>query len=63
VLADVAGFTFVMRRKDYHLLDHPLIQARLHLPPDQCQQRPESQHVCLFSRRPFVSSSLLSELW
>jgi hypothetical protein len=45
VLSDVAGFTFVTRGKDYHLLDHPLIQARLHLPPDQVQQRPESQMV------------------
>jgi len=43
VLSDVAGFAFVTRGKDYHLLDHPLIQARLHLPPDQFQQRPESQ--------------------
>jgi hypothetical protein len=43
VLADVAGFTFVTRGKDYQLLDHPRIQARLHLPPDQHQQRPESQ--------------------
>lgn len=41
VLADVAGFAFVTRGKDYH----PLIQARLHLPPDQFQQRPESQMV------------------
>ena len=39
VLADVAGFAFVTRGKDYHLLDHPLVQARLHLPPDQVQQR------------------------
>jgi hypothetical protein len=39
VLSDVAGFAFVTRGKDYHLLDHPLIQARLHLPPDQFQQR------------------------
>jgi hypothetical protein len=45
VLSDVAGFTFVTRGKDYHLLGHPLIQARLHLPPDQFQQRPESQMV------------------
>jgi hypothetical protein len=45
VLSDVAGFAFVTRGKDYHLLDHPLIQARLHLPPDQFQQRPESQIV------------------
>ncbi len=43
VLSDVAGFTFVTRGKDYHLLDHPQLQARLHLPPDQVQQRPESQ--------------------
>src|SRR6266566_123390 len=45
VLSDVAAFAFVTRGKDYHLLDHPLIQARLHLPPDQVQQRPESQRV------------------
>jgi hypothetical protein len=43
VLADVAGFAFVTRGKDYHLLDHPLLQTRLPLPPDQSQQRPESQ--------------------
>jgi hypothetical protein len=43
VLSDVAGFAFVTRGKDYDLLNHPLIQARLHLPPDQVQQRPESQ--------------------
>jgi len=45
VLSDVASFAFVTRGKDYHLLDHPLIQVRLHLPPDQFQQRPESQVV------------------
>src|SRR5712692_9864111 len=45
VLADVAGFAFVTRGKDYSMLDHPLVQARLHLPPDQFQQRPESQTV------------------
>ncbi|HEX4203031.1 MAG TPA: hypothetical protein VHZ51_02295 [Ktedonobacteraceae bacterium] len=43
VPSDVAGFSFVTRGKDYRLLDHPLVQARLHLPPDQLQQRPESQ--------------------
>lgn len=43
MLADVAGFAFVTRGKDSHLLDHPLIQARLHLPPAQFQPRPESQ--------------------
>jgi hypothetical protein len=45
VLTDLAGFAFVTRGKDYHLLDHPQVQARLHLPPDQFQQRPESQTV------------------
>jgi hypothetical protein len=45
VLADVANFAFVIRGKDYTVLDHPLVQARLHLPPDQIQQRPESQMV------------------
>jgi hypothetical protein len=45
VLSDVAGFAFVTRGKAYRLLNHPLIQARLHLPPDHFQQRPESQLV------------------
>jgi len=45
VLTDVAGFAFVTRGKEYTVLDHPLIQARLHLPPDQSQQRPESPMV------------------
>ena len=45
VLSDVRGFAFVTRGKDYTVLDHPLVQARLHLPPDQSQQRPESQMV------------------
>jgi hypothetical protein len=39
VLADLAGFSFVMRGKEYAVLDHPLVQARLHLPPDQLQRR------------------------
>jgi len=45
VLTDLAGFAFVTRGKEYTVLDHPLVQARLHLPPDQAQQRPESQMV------------------
>ena len=45
VLVDLAGFAFVTRGKEYSVLDHPLVQARLHLPPDQSQQRPESQTV------------------
>jgi hypothetical protein len=42
VLTDLAGFAFVTRGKEYTALDHPLVQSRLHLPPDQFQQRPES---------------------
>jgi hypothetical protein len=45
VLSDVAGLAYVTRGKDYTVLDHPLVQARLHLSPDQSQQRPESQVV------------------
>src|SRR5512135_1712491 len=45
VLSDLAGFAFVTRGKEYSVLDHPQVQARLHLPPDQVQQRPESQTV------------------
>ena len=33
------------RGKEYSALDHPLVQARLHLPPDQFQPRPASQTV------------------
>jgi hypothetical protein len=43
VLADLAGFAYVTRGKDYSVLDHPQVQARLHLPPDQSQRCPESQ--------------------
>ena len=45
VLSDLAGFAFLTRGKEYTALDHPQVQARLHLPPDQFQQRPESQTV------------------
>src|SRR6266699_2850967 len=43
VLTALVGFAFVTRGKDYSVLVHPLVQARLHFPPDQFQQRPESQ--------------------
>ncbi len=43
VIAEVASFAFVTRGKEYSRLDHPLVQARLHLPPDQVPHRPESQ--------------------
>ena len=45
VLADLAGFSYVMRGKDYQLLDRGEVQTRLHLPPDQQFSRPETQLV------------------
>jgi len=45
VLADLAGFCYVMRGKDYTVLDLPEVQSRLHLPPDQQFSRPESELV------------------
>lgn len=44
-IADLAGLCFVMRGKDYTVLDHPVVQARLHLPPDTYFSRPESALV------------------
>ena len=45
VLKDLAGFAFVLRGKDYSVLERPEIQARLHLPADQQFSRPESPLV------------------
>ena len=42
VIADVADCSYVTRGKDYGLLDHAAIQARLHLPADQHLQSAES---------------------
>src|SRR2546421_1443486 len=42
VIADLDGLCFVIRGKDYTVLDHPTVQARLHLPPDAHFSRPES---------------------
>src|SRR6266550_4099163 len=42
VIADLAGFSFVMRGKDYTVLDRPEVQSRLHLPADQQFSRSES---------------------
>jgi hypothetical protein len=42
VLSDLAGLSFVIRGKDYQLLDRLEVQARLHLPADQQESRPES---------------------
>src|SRR6266849_1655643 len=45
VIADLAGFSFVMRGKDYTVLDRPEVQSRLHLPADQQFSRSESDLV------------------
>jgi hypothetical protein len=45
VIADLADFPFVMRGKDYSVLDRPEVQSRLHLPADQQFSRPESELV------------------
>ena len=45
VVADVASFAFVTRGKEYSVLDHPLVQARLHLPPIRCNSGQQSQTV------------------
>jgi hypothetical protein len=42
VIADLVGFSFVMRGKDYTVLDQPEVQSRLHLPADQQFSRSES---------------------
>jgi len=45
VLSDLVGFSYVVRGKDYRVLDQPEVQVRLHLPPDQQFSRPESPLV------------------
>src|SRR5712692_2242293 len=45
VIVDLADFPFIMRGKDYTVLDQPEVQSRLHLPADQQFSRPESELV------------------
>lgn len=45
VVADLARLSYVLRGKDYAVLDHAEVQSRLHLPPDQSFSRPESDLV------------------
>ncbi len=45
VRSDLCGFAFVTGGKESSVLHHPLVQARLPLPPDQLKPRPESQVV------------------
>jgi len=42
IVADLAGLTYVMRGKDYDLLELPHVQARLAQPPDQQITHPET---------------------
>ena len=49
VLSDLAGFAFVMRGKDYTVLDHPLVQARLHLPKDSAPASDSKASWCAAS--------------
>lgn len=42
MVVDVAGLGYVMRGKDYALLDLPQVQARLALPPDEQTTHPET---------------------
>jgi len=42
IVADLAGLAYVMRGKDYGLLDLPQVQARLAQPPDQQISHPET---------------------
>ena len=58
VLADLAGFAFVTRGKEYTVLDHPLVQARLHLPPDQFQQREDKSNCAQPLRLPRSASGV-----
>jgi len=52
VITDLAGFCFVMRGKDYSVLDQESVQSRLHLPADQQFSRPESGRVAAALRLP-----------
>jgi hypothetical protein len=42
IVSDLAGLAYVMRGKDYDLLDLPHVQARLAQPPDQQVTHPET---------------------
>lgn len=52
--SDLAGFASVTRGNDDRLRDHPLIQVRVHVPPNQVQQRPDSPMVRHLSACPGI---------
>jgi len=58
VLADLAGFAYVTRDKEYTVLDHPLVQAHLHLPPDQFQHRTAKSDCAQSLRLPRSASGV-----
>ena len=43
IVADLAGLAYIMRGKDYDLLDQESVQARLAQPPDQQTTHPETR--------------------
>ena len=45
IVADLAGLAYVMRGKDYDLLDLPQVQARLAQPPDQEKTHPKRKRA------------------
>jgi hypothetical protein len=55
VVADLAELSYVMRGKDYAVLDRAEVLTRLHLPPDQSFSRPESELVRTLYDCPGVS--------
>src|SRR6266571_1696795 len=42
LVEELAGLGWILRGRDYHLLDLPQVQARLKLPPDQRTTHPET---------------------
>jgi hypothetical protein len=45
IVADLAGLAYVMRGKDYDLLDLESVQTRLGQPPDQQTTHPRSGNL------------------
>lgn len=56
IVADLVGLAYVMRGKDYDLLDLSQVQLRLAQPPDQHTTHPETG-TCRFTSVAHVSGS------
>src|SRR6266567_1142664 len=52
IVADLAGLAYVMRGKDYDLLNRPEVQARLAQPPDQQTTHPEVVYELFYTALP-----------